>query len=84
MQVIKLLLVQIPPYLVYPKRKQLPGELGKLTLSLCLTAEAPRDEYIEGSESIVPPFLVSTLDGDDWSAQRFCRFTPVEGATGTH
>jgi hypothetical protein len=29
-------------------------------------------------------FLTSVLDGDEWSASRPGRFTPGEGAHGTH
>jgi hypothetical protein len=36
------------------------------------------------SGAIEPPYLISALDGDDWSASRFCRFTPEETAPGTH
>jgi hypothetical protein len=27
-------------------------------------------------------FLTSTLDGDEWSASRLCRFTPTERTSG--
>jgi hypothetical protein len=30
------------------------------------------------------PFLISALDGGEWTASRPCRFTPGETATGTH
>jgi hypothetical protein len=33
-----------------------------------------------GSGGIAPPFLTSTLDGDEWSASRPCRFTLRERA----
>jgi hypothetical protein len=29
-------------------------------------------------------FLILALDGGQWLASRFCRFTPRERATGTH
>jgi hypothetical protein len=29
-------------------------------------------------------FLTSALAGGEWSASRFCRFSPVERAPGTH
>jgi hypothetical protein len=31
---------------------------------------------IRGSEDIAPPFLISALNDDDWSASRPGRFTP--------
>jgi hypothetical protein len=34
--------------------------------------------------SIDPPFLVSALDGGEWSASRSRRFTLGEGTPGTH
>jgi hypothetical protein len=37
-----------------------------------------------GSGSIAPPFLTSALDGGEWLASCLCRFTPGEGACGTH
>jgi hypothetical protein len=33
---------------------------------------------------IAPPFLISALDGGEWSASRPCRFIPGERALGTH
>jgi hypothetical protein len=30
-----------------------------------------------GSGGIAPPFLISALDGGEWSASRPCRFTPA-------
>jgi hypothetical protein len=32
---------------------------------------------------IAPPFLTLALDGGEWSASRFCYFTPEETAPGT-
>jgi hypothetical protein len=39
---------------------------------------------VGGSEGISPPFLTSALDGGEWSVSHPCRFTPEEGANGTH
>jgi hypothetical protein len=36
------------------------------------------------SGGIAPPFLISALDGDEWSALRPCRFTPGETAPFPH
>jgi hypothetical protein len=35
-----------------------------------------------GSGGIAPPFLTLALDGGEWSASRFCRFTPGGKAYG--
>jgi hypothetical protein len=40
-------------------------------------------EDIWGSGGILPPFLTSALDGDEWSASRPGRFTLGERAPGT-
>jgi hypothetical protein len=37
-----------------------------------------------GSGGIAPQLLTSAVDGGEWSASRPCRFTPGEGAHGTH
>jgi hypothetical protein len=36
------------------------------------------------SGSIAPPFIISALDGYEWSASRPGRFTPMETNPGTH
>jgi hypothetical protein len=36
------------------------------------------------SGSIGPPFLSSELDGGEWSASRYCCFTPRDRAPVTH
>lgn len=33
---------------------------------------------------MAPPFLILTLDGDEWSALRPCFFTPQKRAPSTH
>jgi hypothetical protein len=33
---------------------------------------------------MAPLFLILALDGDEWIASRFCRFTPGERVPGTH
>jgi hypothetical protein len=40
---------------------------------------APRHADVWRSGRIAPPFLLSALEGCQWSASRPCRFTP-----GTH
>jgi hypothetical protein len=37
-----------------------------------------------GCGGIAPPFLTTSLHGDEWSASRLCRFTSWETATATH
>jgi hypothetical protein len=41
-------------------------------------------EDICASGGIAPPFLISALDGGEWSASRPCRFTSEETAPSTH
>jgi hypothetical protein len=48
----------------------------KANLSLCLISK--RHDDVWGSEDIVPPFLISALDGGEWSASRLARFTSGE------
>jgi hypothetical protein len=36
------------------------------------------------SGGIAPPFLLSTLNGSNWSPSRFCRFTSGERVPGAH
>jgi hypothetical protein len=36
------------------------------------------------SGGTAPSFLSSAVDGGDWSVSRHGRFTPAEGAPGTH
>jgi hypothetical protein len=43
-----------------------------------------RHEDIWGSGGIALPFLISKLDGGEWSATVPGRFIPEEIATGTH
>jgi hypothetical protein len=43
---------------------------------LCLINYAPRHEEVWESGDIIPPFLASVRDGDEWSASRLSRFTP--------
>jgi hypothetical protein len=46
--------------------------------------EAPRGEDMWGTESIAPLILISTVDGDEWSASRPGRFTHGDIAPVTH
>jgi hypothetical protein len=41
-------------------------------------------EDLWGSGGIAPPFLISALDGGEWSASRPYHFTSGEIAPGTH
>jgi hypothetical protein len=43
-----------------------------------------RHEAVWGNGGIALPFLMSALDGGEWSASRPGRFTPRERAAGTH
>jgi hypothetical protein len=36
------------------------------------------------SGGIAPPYSASALDGGEWSGSCACRFTPRDGAPGTH
>jgi hypothetical protein len=56
----------------------------KAKLSLCVIQIVPRHEDVWRSKSVAPPFLISVLDGVEWSASRHSRFTPGERASGTH
>jgi hypothetical protein len=40
--------------------------------------------YEGGGGGIAPPFLISTLDGDEWSASRPGLFTFGENVPSTH
>jgi hypothetical protein len=42
----------------------------KVKLSLCLLNEVLSHEDVWGSGGIAPPFLISALDGGEWSAWR--------------
>jgi hypothetical protein len=53
-------------------------------MSLCLTNQSSGHEGVHGSGDIAPTFLIQALDGDDWSASRPGRFTPVETVPDTH
>jgi hypothetical protein len=57
---------------------------SKVKLSLCLINYAPSRENIRGSAIIAPQFIVSVLDGDEWSDSRSGRFTPGERSSSTH
>jgi hypothetical protein len=48
----------------------------KLTLSLYLILCLLCHEGIWKSGGIAPPFLTAAIDGREWSASRFCCFTP--------
>jgi len=55
-------------------------EKVKVMLSLCLT------EYhstMTSESGGIAPHIISTLNGDDWSASRSGPLTPVEIAPGT-
>jgi hypothetical protein len=49
-------------------------------LSLGIINEAPRREDKWGGRGIPPPFLISALDGGEWSPSRTSRFTPRKTA----
>jgi hypothetical protein len=50
----------------------------------CLINQALFHYYLQASGGMVPLFLTSPLDGDEWLASRLWRFTPTETALGTH
>jgi hypothetical protein len=56
----------------------------KINLSLCLINYASRHEYIWVSGGIAPPFLISALDGSEWSASSLGRFIAGEITTDTN
>jgi hypothetical protein len=62
---------------------QVKGKKVKLKLSLCLTKHHAMKMYW-GVEVWLHAFLISALDGGEWSASRLGRFTPRERAPGTH
>jgi hypothetical protein len=51
---------------------------------VCLINQALRHEGVWESEDIAPPFLISALDGGEWSASRLGRLIAGETAPGTH
>jgi hypothetical protein len=53
-------------------------------LFVCLINYVPRYEDVWESGRIALPFLISALDGGEWSASRSRRFTPREWVTATH
>jgi hypothetical protein len=55
----------------------------KVKLSLCLTKHHVMKTYW-GVEVYLHAFLISALDGGEWSTSRPGRFTPRERASATH
>jgi hypothetical protein len=56
---------------------------NKVELSLCLIDASPRYEDMWGKGGIAPPtFLISALDGGEWSASHPDRFTLGEWIGG--
>jgi hypothetical protein len=43
-----------------------------------------RHEDVYGSRYIAPQFIISALDGGEWSASRLSLYTPGQIAPGTH
>jgi hypothetical protein len=62
----------------------LPDSKVKLTFSLFLINLAPHNEDVWVRGGIAPLFLISALDGGEWSASRPCHFTPEETVRGIH
>jgi hypothetical protein len=53
--------------------------MGKVKLSLCLIKHYAMKTCMSGG--IAPPFLILVLGGAEWSASRFCHFTPQGRST---
>jgi hypothetical protein len=52
--------------------------MKKVKMSLYIMNYAPRHEDVWGTGSIAPQFLISVLDGGEWSASRPGGFTRGE------
>jgi hypothetical protein len=53
-------------------------------LSLCLNSQAPCQEGVWMSGGVTPSFLISAVDGGDWSASCLGRFNTGERGPGAH
>jgi hypothetical protein len=56
----------------------------KVKLPVCLIKQTPSHEDVWDSSGIAALFLISALDGGEWSASCPCCFTPRVRATDTH